>query len=361
MGRKAENEEEFMDKERQQQSKRKAKRKAENEEEFMEKHRQEERKNKAKKRKIDEEALMRQNRKAVKKSRAKKTEGQRGESGRARKFRRAIMLGDIFVCSSCERELFEQNVSKINGLEEKVEKKKPGLFQRCIPRLKPEAELTLVIDGKKTVHHYICHACKGHMQKGKMPPMCAENGLQKTAILDEEMKLTELERNMISRRILFQKMMLKPKTRWTELQDKVINIPVAPESVTNTLTMLPKTPDEAGLMEVTFKRKLEYTNSHIRGQLVDPRKLYKMLDHLKASGNPYYQFYDDIHRFSERLEEERRLHISMQNEGEEEIIDLEDQENAQKDESQKKSQNEESPKNAQNEESQKNAQNEESQ
>ena len=358
--RKAENKEEFMDKHRQEEVKRKAQRKAENEEEFMEKHRQEERKNKAKKRKIDEEAFMRQNKEAVKKSRAKKTEGQRGEGGRARKFRRAIMLGDIFVCSSCERELFEQNVTKINGLEEKVEKKKPGLFRKCIPRLKPEAELTLVIDGKKTVHHYICHACKGHMQKGKMPPMCAENGLQKTAILDEEMKLTELERNMISRRILFQKMMLKPKTRWTELQDKVINIPVAPESVTNTLTMLPKTPDEAGLIEVTFKRKLEYKNSHIRGQLVDPKKLYKMLDHLKASGNPYYQFYDDINQFSERLEEERRLHISMQNEGEEEIIDLEDQKNAQKDESQKNAQNEENPKHAQNEESQKNAQNEES-
>ena len=358
--RKAENEEEFMEKDRQQQSKRKAKRKAENEEEFMEKDRQQQSKQKAKKRKIDEEAFMRRNRQEKKKSRIRTNERQRGEAGRARKFRRAIMLGDIFVCSSCERELFEQNVTKIDGLEEKVEKKKPGLFQRCIPRLKPEAELTLVIDGKKTVHHYICHACKGHMQKGKKPPMCAENGLRKTAIVDEEMKLTELERNMISRRILFQKVMLKPKTRWTELQDKVINIPVAPESVTNTLTMLPKTPDEAGLIEVTFKRKLEYKNSHIRGQLVDPRKLYKMLDHLKASGNPYYQFYDDINQFSERLEEERRLHISMQNEGEEEIVDLEDQKNAQKDESQKKASKEKSQKNAQNEESQKNAQNEES-
>ena len=63
------------------------------------------------------------------------------------------------------------------------------------------------------------------------------------------------------------------------MHDKVVNIPVAPESVTNTLTMLPKTPEEAGLIEVTFKRKLEYKNSHIRGQLVDPKKLYKVLDH----------------------------------------------------------------------------------
>ena len=240
------------------------------------------------------------------------------------------MLADIFVCSSCERELFEQNVTKIDGLEEKVEKKKSGLFRKCIPRLKPETLVKLDIDGKVTAHHYICHACKDHMlKKGKMPPMCAENGLYKFPIVDPEMKLTELERNMIARRIVFQKLMVKPKTRWTGMFDKVVNIPVAPESVTNTLTMLPKTPDEAGLIEVTLKRKLEYKNDHIRGQLVDPRKLYKMLDHLKESGNPYYRFYRDMNTFTEKLEEEMQLHVTLQNEGEEEIVDIGDEEGPQ--------------------------------
>ena len=107
--------------------------------------------------------------------------------------------------------------------------------------------------------------------------------------------------------------------------DKVINVPVAGDSVTNTLNLLPRTMDEAGLIEVTFKRKLEYKTSHHRGQLVKPEKLYKVLDHLKASGNPFYQFYDDINTFTERLEEETQLHISVQAEGEEEILDLEKQ------------------------------------
>ena len=43
--------------------------------------------------------------------------------------------------------------------------------------------------------------------------MCAENGLRKTAIKDEDMKLTELERNMIALRIPFTKMIMLPKTR----------------------------------------------------------------------------------------------------------------------------------------------------
>ena len=108
--------------------------------------------------------------------------------------------------------------------------------------------------------------------------------------------------------------------------DKIINVPVAGDSVTNTLNLLPRTMDEAGLIEVTFKRKLEYKTSHHRGQLVNPKKLYKVLDHMKASGNPFYQFYDDINTFTERLEEETQLHISVQTEGEEEILDLRKQE-----------------------------------
>ena len=329
--RKQENEEEFLEKKRVGERDRKAKRKQDDEEEFLEENRQAVKKTKAKQRQQNEKEFLDRQKQDKRKSRAQKKVEEKGEDGRAKKFLRAIMLADIFVCSSCERELFEQNVTKIDGLEEKVEKKKPGLFRKCIPRLKPEALVKLDIDGKVTAHHYICHACKDHMlKKGKMPPMCAENGLYKMPIVGPEMKLTELERNMIARRIVFQKLLVKPKTRWTGMFDKVVNIPVAPESVTNTLTMLPKTPDEAGLIEVTLKRKLEYKNDHIRGQLVDPKKLYKMLDHLKESGNPYYQFYRDMNTFTEKLEEEeRQLQVTLQNEGEEDIVDIGDEESPQ--------------------------------
>ena len=70
------------------------------------------------------------------------------------------------------------------------------------------------------------------------------------------------------------------------MHDKVINVPVEEDSVINTLNLLPRTPEQAGLIEVTFKRKLEMKNSHIRGQLVNPDKLYKVLDNLKSAGNP---------------------------------------------------------------------------
>ena len=49
----------------------------------------------------------------------------------------------------------------------------------------------------------------------------------------------------------------------------------------------------AGLIGVALKRKQEYKNSH-NHQLVDPQKLFRMIDKLKLSGNKYYQ---DVHTF----------------------------------------------------------------
>ena len=124
------------------------------------------------------------------------------------------MLADIFICSCCERRLFEQNVIAIGDLREKVDAKKAGLFDRCIPVLKEKALVSITINGRTTESHYICHACKGHLLKGKMPPMCAENGLKKEPIPDDNLKLTELERNMIALRIPFTKMVMLKKSRY---------------------------------------------------------------------------------------------------------------------------------------------------
>jgi hypothetical protein len=49
-------------------------------------------------------------------------------------------------------------------------------------------------------------------------------------------------------------------------KDQLINIPVSSEDVMNTLQRLPRTPGEAGLLEVKLKRKLEYTNTHQQQQ-----------------------------------------------------------------------------------------------
>lgn len=48
-----------------------------------------------------------------------------------------------------------------------------------------------------------------------------------------------------------------PKSRWTALKDKIINVPVNDDNIVNTMTTLPRTSNEFGLIEVELKRKIE--------------------------------------------------------------------------------------------------------
>ena len=79
---------------------------------------------------------------------------------------------------------------------------------------------------------------------------------------DETLRLTELEGSLIAKNIPFQKIYQLPKSRWTALTDKVINVPINDEDIVHTVEMLPKTPKEESLVGISLKRKLEYKNTH---------------------------------------------------------------------------------------------------
>ena len=127
-----------------------------------------------------------------------------------------------------------------------------------------------------------------------MPKLCVKNGLEVDQI-DDGMNLTDLENNLIARNIIFQKVHKLPKFRWSGTHDRMINVPVGPQDVINTVENLPRTPAEAGIIPiipVSLKRKLEYKNSHLV-QLIDTNRIFRYLDHLRNMGHPSYKFYDD--------------------------------------------------------------------
>ena len=74
----------------------------------------------------------------------------------------------------------------------------------------------------------------------------------------EELKLSELENCLIARNILFQKVCLLPKSRWPAVKDRTVNIPIMESDVISTVKTSPRTPSEAGLIPVNFKRRLKY-------------------------------------------------------------------------------------------------------
>lgn len=124
---KAEDETGFLEKKRDQEQARKRKRKAEDEEGFLEKQRGQQQARKQRRRDEDGGGFKARQRKEKRTSRKRCSEKQKGAIGRARKFQRAVMLADIFICSCCERRLFEQNVIPLGDLREKVELKKAGV------------------------------------------------------------------------------------------------------------------------------------------------------------------------------------------------------------------------------------------
>ena len=163
-----------------------------------------------------------------------------------KRFQAATRYGPIFVCSCCYTRKFKENTVEMKKL-----KIRPEVLSKCVP-VGQEVPVKIWLNDKKTEEAYVCKTCKRHMEKGKMPPECRQNNLQ----LDpqpEVMKLTELSSNLIARNIQFQKIYQLPKSRYTALKDKVINVPVPEDSVLNTVKSLPRTPNEAGLFGVELK------------------------------------------------------------------------------------------------------------
>ena len=187
---------------------------------------------------------------------------------RLKRFKRAVMFGPIFTCSCCHVNHFESNVSE---LDKELRRKILTVYEECFDDCVKEF-VKININGKSV--YYFCKTCIGYMKSKKIPPMSVCNGLDVVPIDDQELQLSELENNLIALRIMFQKICYLPKSRWTALKDRVINIPIEKESIINTIQKIPRLPTESGLVEIKLKRKITYKNDH-RREFVDPNKIFE--------------------------------------------------------------------------------------
>ena len=233
-----------------------------------------------------------------------KSKEQVDELTRRKNFTRCTIFGPIFTCSCCHRELFENGVTKItNNFKEQLAQRKVP-YSIAIPQ-RQEIQVDIELDGSTSLSGiYICLTCKRTLLRGKMPAMAVQNGLHLPP-LPEEYRLTELENNLIAQNINFQYIFQLPKSRWAATKKQMISVPVAEETVSETLRQLPRLPKDAGLVPVNLKRKLEYTNAH-KKEYIDPEKVLKVTKFLKDSGHPYYQFCDDfnLETYTERCKEQ---------------------------------------------------------
>ena len=203
-------------------------------------------------------------------------------------FKKSVRYGPIFPCISCEQMMFEKGVSRLErGILDNIKsacgKKDKTLFNRVFKYKLRDLSFQVSFE----TCFFICHTCKKYLMKGKLPPMSAANNLGLSMVPDDIL-LTELENNLIGRKILFKKIFLLPISRIAAMKDKLVNVPIEEEDISKTIELLPRTPVDGGLIEVKLKRKASYKNHH-RQEYIDPGKLFKALDFLKSAGNPYYQ------------------------------------------------------------------------
>ena len=79
--------------------------------------------------------------------------------------------------------------------------------------------------------------------------MCSNNGLT-IDTLPEDLKLSDLENNLVAKNIIFQKVHKKPKSRMAGTHDRMVNIPIADKDILKTITSLPRTPTEFRIITV---------------------------------------------------------------------------------------------------------------
>ena len=87
------------------------------------------------------------------------------------------------------------------------------------------------------------------------------------------------------------------------IKDQMVHIPLTDEDIANTLSLLPRTPNEAGIVPIQLKRKLNFKNSHLK-EYISVDKIKKALITLRNLGHPEYQkdFEKDWESFQNRLD-----------------------------------------------------------
>ncbi len=200
-------------------------------------------------------------------------------SNRILRFKRDTIEGPNFICQSCQRALFKKNVKVLD----------PTQIAKLLEKCKKDYLKEMKLNGYQFFTKLIlCHNCHKMIGLGRVPSIHVSNGLQLDPVPDELKKLTELEHQLIQPNLLFMKIKKLPKSRMPATHDKMISVPLDLEDIFDTVTTLPRHPDEAYIVAVKLKRKLELKNAHL-SEFIRPEIVIQALLSVIALGNPFFQ------------------------------------------------------------------------
>ena len=115
-----------------------------------------------------------------------------------------------------------------------------------------------------------------------MPPCAIINGMQfpkKPSFF----YLNELECRLLAPRLAFQKLMQAPRGKQFKITGNIVNVSA---DVANTVSMLPRLPNETSTTKVNLKRRLQYKSSAL-SQNIRPQKVAEAAKWLINNGDLY--------------------------------------------------------------------------
>ena len=157
------------------------------------------------------------------------------------KFHNIVSQGPLYICSSCDQLWYKHSVSPAATLQ----KTNPGIQNSLLHKTS--------VDNVE----WLCRSCHNYLKKNKVPPCAAINGMQFPA-KPIFFYLDELESRLLAPRLAFLKLMQAPRGKQLKINGNIDNVPA---DITNTVSMLPRLPDETGTIKVNLKRKLQYKSS----------------------------------------------------------------------------------------------------
>ncbi|VDI36704.1 Hypothetical predicted protein [Mytilus galloprovincialis] len=201
-------------------------------------------------------------------------------------FRQQVADGPKYICAVCIKFKFRKQVIQTNQDKYAKVKKTTEVAYQCICyQFKNDCTADCPVKCE-TINHklWICYTCHRHLLKGTIPADAYANGLQLQTVPDELKSLNKLEKQLISLRIPFMKLVQLPKGNQRGIIGPCVSIPT---DIQKTVNVLPLSDDDTQLIRCKLKRKQSYTG-HCQYEFVNTTSIYKALHCLKDR-NPYYK------------------------------------------------------------------------
>ena len=240
------------------------------------------------------------------------------EESRLKNFENEKQYGPIFTCICCLRDGFKRSVKKItdNYLLFLHGSEMIRFLQINNDSEENDLDNKLKESLKVFGHSYLCMTCCKSLDKLEMPNICAKNCLEYTPI-PTCLKIPNLERQLICRDLTFIKVR-QLRYGMSANYDRVINVPIDDDDIIKTVSSLPRTEKNHGMVTVGLKRDMSLRNFH-KKEMVSPERVYNALIYLKEN-HPQYK---DINLT--KLDEWQRQFEGSDNESEGDVSENEEE------------------------------------